>query len=367
MTRFNTPILSMNRRRTRLVGMSFCAALAASAYGCKGQTGSEVDVVKSQGSSALSDDICIQDNWQAHGNTQNLTCTANDVRIARATNICVDDGSGGCLAEPTCVIGQDVTFTADFEVVLTAQGRYDVGVYFDVNADPEGDGAKTGQCVLNTIDATNAPETFINLDGSPDVCGDIDAANNPQLMTLTITTECVSDGDPDAPRLQLPYCTSWRQPGSNQVCDAADDAYPGSPSKCSCDDGFAIDIFVEDASATVTKTAVDACVGFDIVVTNTTQATDMELATLSDAPYGDITDAANPNLCGATPTTCGQADGAGALPTTLSAGATYACRFYAAVASSDTAQTDIVTSTFTGEEITPTGSATILVDLDATP
>jgi hypothetical protein len=350
--------------RARLVGIPFFAVLAASVHGCQDQSSSGVGVAKAEEAAALSAGVCIEDNWHDHGNSQNLTCTANDVRIARATNICVDDGNGGCKAEPTCIVGQDVTFTADFEVVLTAQDRYDVGVYFDVNGDPEGDGAKSGQCVLNTIDGTNAPITHINNDALPDVCGDIDAAHNPQLMTLTITTECVSDGDPDEPRLQLPYCTSWRQPGSNQVCDEAADAYPGSPSKCSCDDGFAIDIFVEDASATVTKTAVEACVAFDVVVTNTTQATDMVLATLVDAPYGDVTDATNANLCS---TTCGQSGGAGVLPETLSAGETYSCRFTAKVASSATAQTDTVTASFTGETLTPSGSATILLDLDPAP
>lgn len=341
----------------------FAVALTAAGVGCHAP-GSAPVVAAPASSSALSAEICIDDNWHAHGNSQHLQCTANDVRVARATNICVDDGAGGCKAEPTCMLGSEVTFTADFEVVLTAQARYDVGVYFDVNGDPEGDGALSGQCVLNTIDGTNAPDTFINMDASPDTCGDIDAAHNPQLMQLTITTECVSDGDPENPRLQLPYCTSWRQPGSNEVCDDATDSYPGSPSKCSCDDDFAIDIFIEDASASLTKTAVEACVQFDVVVTNTTQTLDLELATLVDAPYGDVTDPTNANLCG---TTCGQADGAGTLPVTLAPGATYACRFGARVQSSATAQTDTATATFTGETITPSGSATVLVDLDATP
>ena len=36
---------------------------------------------------------CIQNVWQAHGNTSNLNCTANDVRIAQVTNICVPDST----------------------------------------------------------------------------------------------------------------------------------------------------------------------------------------------------------------------------------------------------------------------------------
>jgi len=56
--------------------------------------------------------LCIQDNWAAHGNTQDLTCTANDVRIAQVTNICVPDTSqvsGYCCqkdgCQPTCIQG----------------------------------------------------------------------------------------------------------------------------------------------------------------------------------------------------------------------------------------------------------------------
>src|SRR5689334_1238216 len=30
---------------------------------------------------------CINDVWKAHGNNQNVTCTANDVTLASATNI----------------------------------------------------------------------------------------------------------------------------------------------------------------------------------------------------------------------------------------------------------------------------------------
>ena len=30
---------------------------------------------------------CIQDVWKAHGNNQNLTCTAQDVTLSQATNI----------------------------------------------------------------------------------------------------------------------------------------------------------------------------------------------------------------------------------------------------------------------------------------
>jgi hypothetical protein len=76
---------------------------------------------------------CIQDVWKAHGNSQNLTCTANDVQISNVTNIDISAG-GQCKIVNgekvcTCFQGQNVTFAADFEMVLTAQDRYDIGFY----------------------------------------------------------------------------------------------------------------------------------------------------------------------------------------------------------------------------------------------
>src|SRR2546426_12442043 len=72
---------------------------------------------------------CIQDVWQAHGNSQNLTCTANDVRIADVTNITITSG-GSCTGTPpnqpcTCNPPGDVTFTADYRGLLAAQHRCD--------------------------------------------------------------------------------------------------------------------------------------------------------------------------------------------------------------------------------------------------
>jgi hypothetical protein len=205
---------------------------------------------------------CIQDVWKAHGNSQNLTCTANDVRIAEVTNINITAG-GSCTGTPpnqvcTCT-GGNVTFEADYRVVLTAQTRYDIGLYFGSDGDPNGDGALTGRCIANiiTLGEEVSPSTLANLDN--DACGDIDEAHNPQILRLTVTVPCVGSGDP--PKLKLPNCTSWRQPGSNEVCNgigttpATNDAFPGSPSKCNCQPGFTVNIFVEHPTISVDKSA----------------------------------------------------------------------------------------------------------------
>jgi len=182
-----------------------------------------------------------------------LNCNSNDVRIAGVAKnpdgtpkLTINDGNG--CAYP----GDTVNFTATFDVLLGAQARYDIGIYFAEDADPNNDGALTGQCSITTLDAANTPN-FVQLDASPDTCGDIDATHNPLHPEITLDAVCIDDDNDGF--LNLPNCLSWRQPGSNGVCTTGTDAYPGSPSKCRCDAGFNVPIDVPQASIQVVKTA----------------------------------------------------------------------------------------------------------------
>src|SRR6266567_1797524 len=202
-----------------------------------------------------SNTLCLQTNYANHKKGQTLGCTSNDVMIAHVTNI--RDLQGNPIT--TCIAGSTITFQADYEVVLTAQDRYDIGLYLDTNGDPEGDGALTGTCTSSVITATNA-QNFKNLDSAPDVCGDITGSlgtgsgnsYNPQNVHMVVSASCVAGANS---KLKLPNCTSWRQPGSNEVCTGIADAYPGSPSKCNCDKNYTIDVTVEHPHLTVTKSA----------------------------------------------------------------------------------------------------------------
>ena len=168
-----------------------------------------------------------------------LQCTANDVGIADVVNLVILDD--GC-AFP----GDTVTFQADYVVELTAQARHDIGLYFSTDGDPNGDRSITGQCRIVTVPfAPDLP--WLDLDGTgdtfpgtnvvsniQDLCGDIDNDHNPLLPNIILTVACVDlDGDK---KLNLPNCTSWRQPGANDLCLSPLDAFPGSPSKCKCGD-----------------------------------------------------------------------------------------------------------------------------------
>ena len=241
---------------------------------------------------------CMLDVYNAFGQGGGLNCTANDVSLATATNIVILDD--GC-AFP----GDTVEFTADFQVEVTAGSRNDVGIYISLDGDPNGDGALTGACTVSTPAYAPTPD-WLDLDGtgddttnsndfgycstdggtsianritdpmgpvpcdggSPaagdaqcvtalgagatceefgpgiqDTCGDISKPDfNPLFPSLTQTVTCVDD-DGDG-RLDLPYCTSWRQSGANELCTTPLAAYPGAPSKCNCDPGFSIEINV---------------------------------------------------------------------------------------------------------------------------
>lgn len=305
------------------------------------------------GKSAWAANNCIQDVWKAHGNSQNLNCTANDVTLASVDNICIvvdppggplDQNEDGCADNNTCVSGQPVTFTADFTLPLTAQARYDIAAYIATDGGGS-DGAVTGQCASSVVTAENAvpPSNFINLDVAPDICGDIDDAHNPQVFTQEVTVMCTdTNGDN---KVNLPWCTTWRQPGANEECDSpaltevpADyDAYPGAPSKCNCGD-LDIGIFLETASIQVIKTAVPTeipetggNVTYHVSVMNNALVASITLDSFVDDIYGDITKATpdNPKI---NSTTCTLAT----IPAGNVAGNPYTCTFTVAVLPGDT-------------------------------
>ncbi len=343
--------------------------LASAASGCD-DAGKDLQQ-ETTASAALTatGDVCMQTLWTADGNNQGLNCTSNDVRIAEVApdDICViDPQTNQCKTgedRNRCEEGQLFTFEATFTVELTAQARYDVGLYFDTAGDPDNDGARGGSCTLNTIDGTNNTTNFINLDSSPDVCGDINDPNNPQLVTLRVTTMCTAGNA--AGEVALPNCTSWRQPGSNEVCTKAEDAFPGSPSKCNCDDDFTIPITVEQPDVVITKKAVAACVYFDVSINNPTSLRTLTFNSLADSLYGNLLLPAgtgagqNPNLCA---NNCNLAD-----DDTLAPGETFSCQFGGLVTGRDDVQDNTVTATFTDERNqTGTGEASwsFVVDFD---
>jgi len=298
-----------------------------------------------------------------------LNCTANDVQLAGVATkpdgtpdlVILDDGC----AYP----GDTVTFEATFEVVLTAQARHDIGIYFAIDGDQNMDGAVTGVCSISTVDFAPDPP-WLDLDGTTDggfcandpnrfcetdrdcravggaclleqdLCGDIDntAAHNPLYPTITITTACI---DPDGDRLlNLPNCTSWRQPGANELCLEPLDAFPGAPSKCRCDLGFEIPIEVPSAPITVVKTAnpetlaePGGVVQFSVSLANESPFANLTVDGLVDDIHGNL-----------------NGQGTCSVPQLLGPGESYDCSFSTMVTGTGgDSETDTVTATGSDE------------------
>lgn len=300
---------------------------------------------------------CIEDVWKAHGNKQNLTCTAQDVTLSQVTNINITSGGSCTGGVCKCFLGGNVTFTATFGMDLTADTRYDIGFYIATDGDlgtVQNPGALTGTCQSTNVTSTNGLN-FINLDTSQagDTCGDItgplNTDFNPQAVNFTVTMPCT---DPDENgQLDLPWCTTWRQPGANDVCDEPGDAYPGSPSKCNC--GLKpIDIFFETAAIVTTKTArspatvaeTGGSAVYDVTVTNNATVATVTLDSLTDDKYGDITTvhAAGGGFLAVTQTTCTLA--------TIQPGVPYSCYFTGTVPAGDTGGTFVDTVTACGTD-----------------
>jgi hypothetical protein len=280
----------------------FCVAfgvIAVVAFGCTGINDERKvqppgPATIAEPSSAIVAGTCMEDNWHQAGNKQGLQCTANDVSIAKASNI-----RDPITKQPitVCNAGQPLSFLADFTVQLTSQTRFDIGLYFAIDGDPNGDGALTGTCSENVITPLVnglGSHDFINLDPSAtDTCGDIDSADNPQIVTVLVSNVLCQAGANGM--LSLPNCTSWREPGSIIACTGPADAYPGSPSKCNCDQGFTVPVFVETGSIAVTKAASPASLPepggaftYTVGIQNTAQFTTVTINSICDDKYGTI-------------------------------------------------------------------------------
>lgn len=273
-----------------------------------------------------------------------LNCNANDIQIARATNIVITD--------PCTFPGDSVTFNATFQVVLTAQTRYDIGLYFATDGDPNRNGALTGTCLVSNLALTPDPP-FVNLDPAPDSCGDINATHSPMNVTINNFTSTCVDSDGDG-RLNLPNCSSWRQPGANEVCTSPLQAFPGAPSKCRCDLGFNIDIPVPAATLTVVKTAnptslnePGGVVRFTVSIRNDSAdpVNTVTINSLNDTVFGNLRSAANTAVSNNSCLT---------LDTSIGAGETVSCSFDAPITgNAGFLHTDTVTAAGTDNRTPP--------------
>jgi hypothetical protein len=243
-------------------------------------------------------DVCMQKLFGFPvTNSNRLNCTAEDIKIAKAT--AVDPSS--------CTEGETFDLTATFQVDVTSNERYDAGFFFNIAG---GANARLGTCSLSILDKTVGPA--LDLDG--DTCGDLNAGT--YEITFTIPGVLCHDSDGDG-FLNLPNCTSWHSNRST-ACNVATDADPETKSKCKCDDTFQVPVIVESPSGAVTKKATQAVVTYEVTVKNNSSSIDVTLTALVDSVYGNIADANNSLIESTTCATGG---------TIAKGGGTYTCEF----------------------------------------
>ena len=270
---------------------------------------------------------CLKDEYG-----KNVQCTANDVRIAYATNPRSITGA----PITSCQAGSTFSFVADFHVTTTASARENIGMYFATGG--QGD-ALTGSCAYNIISPLHNSTTsgatvqlgtsqYEENDPSPDNCGDITTANNDQVVTVEVDN-VLCKAAAGTNKLTLPNCTSWQQPGGTLSCVSSPPSYlwvpaaiPGSPSKCNCDSTFTVPIEVQQPSATVAKScnttlttgekkvSCDAGpeggeVTYHVAITNTSNFGSLFIDQICDDFYGNIFTASGytPACAGGTPGT----------------------------------------------------------------
>ena len=169
---------------------------------------------------------CVRDR----AGLNSLTCTANDVSLA---NITLPAG-----APSTCKGGEVVTTALNFNVISTANTRYNWGFYttLDKNATPlEGPGDACLIWVGEIQDFT--PSDPNSQSANADLCTDVTKSQSAHFENQTISFICRDiDGDT---QVDLDYCATWDQNGdaqcnSNGEIDPDLLPVPGAPSKCNC-------------------------------------------------------------------------------------------------------------------------------------
>jgi hypothetical protein len=253
----------------------------------------------------VEDHLCMQRIYMGPTatvtNSNLLNCTANDIRLSRALSV----------SPTSCFAGSTIDLTATFEVIVTANSRYDAGFFFRVDGggNARGDGTTAGgECSLSwlTVPAV-AGSPALNLDG--DTCGDLNSGTYNVTFTIP-NVKCVAAAGTNPPVLKLPNCTSWHS-NSSTACGAPSSAtdplvynfHPDTKSKCVCDDNFTVPVTVESFELGVVKSVSPGSlpepggqVTYTVQVTNGGSFTSVTIGSIIDDVYGDLGSATNANV-----------------------------------------------------------------------
>jgi hypothetical protein len=329
--------------------------------------------------------------------TYNLTFTIEDV-------LCQDSDNDGFLNLPNCTswhnnqdtvceisdpfaVADAVDFKPEnkskckcddtFQVPVTVEQAtitVEKSVSPDVKPEPGGTVTYTVKITNNALVESVTISSIID-----DVYGDLGDASNPNVTDNTCDDLIDDVLAPGA----FTTCTFKASVSGNsgdtftdvvEVCATQDGG-----GDCDDDDATVTitDVFAEPTLAKTAQSATVSCtvdVTYQVVVSNNSAVDTLDLNTLNDDKFGDITTvhAAGVGVEEVVSTTCGQSPGPGTLPATIAAGDNYTCTFDGRIVSSACAvnHTDTVTANVTdddGKTSEPSDDATVTVSVTKSP
>ncbi|MEO6061505.1 MAG: hypothetical protein ABIQ99_06170, partial [Thermoflexales bacterium] len=218
-------------------------------------------------------------------------CTANDVTFGAISGYRILDD--GCLGA-----GDTTTVEVTFTIQAGQASRYDIGVFINTDGGSNALDA-TASCfhdylhpiVTSTVaySPTSGVGPYQDLEGAPDTCGDI--SNGDLVYYRTTLTLVCRDSDNNG-LLDVAGALSWDN-NTAGVCSGANDAFPGTNSKCSSTQSIAIPVIVPAGNLSLVKIAdtkivsAGQQVGYTIGVTNFQRNSTAYTVTLTDTlPLG---------------------------------------------------------------------------------
>jgi uncharacterized repeat protein (TIGR01451 family) len=151
-----------------------------------------------------------------------LNCTANDVSL----------GNINVVGTTQCVFGQPVTLSLTGDLSVTANNRYDVGIYFAQDGkDLQKQSTAGGAASASVVTLTGAVPPFIG-NQDADACFDSNSGLTNGITLPVITLDCLPN--PTTGKLDLVSLVSWSQQ-SNNNCGGPQDVVVGennASSKC---------------------------------------------------------------------------------------------------------------------------------------
>ena len=156
-----------------------------------------------------------------------VNCTAGDLGLSSPiVNVTKSCNYPGDIAE----------LNVRVSITTTAQTRYDMGLWFSVDGDPNGDGSATGLCrvVSLPINITDMDGNSTDIDG--DACGDVASTDTgpPDIPLTDLGSFLLPCNDTDGDGLlDVPLIVAYSNQSDPANCSASIQATPQTKSKCS--------------------------------------------------------------------------------------------------------------------------------------